>query len=118
MCYMTTTTTIYTAPLSILPSIVSFSIPNAPIMSPATMFLSLLPPPQKSLLFRLVVALMPPPLILSTLPPPLNAVFFSCPLAPLLPFASRTPAEYRIACCCVPPPRVTFRHTATKRVHP
>jgi hypothetical protein len=39
----------------------------------ATMFLSLLPPPQKSLLCRLVVALMPPPLILLTLPPPLNA---------------------------------------------
>jgi hypothetical protein len=32
MCYMTTTTTVYTAPLSILPSIVSFSIPNAPII--------------------------------------------------------------------------------------
>ncbi len=90
MCYMTTTTTIYTAPLSIVTSIILFSIPNAPIMSSATMFLSalvsaslrplkdshslsLLPPPRSSLLCRLVVALMPPPLILSTLPPPLNA---------------------------------------------
>jgi hypothetical protein len=71
MCYMTTTTTVYTAPSSILLSIVSFSIPNAPIMSSATMFLSILPPPQKSLLCRQVVALMPPPLILLTLPPPL-----------------------------------------------
>ena len=70
---MTTTTTVYTAPLSILPSIVSFFIPNAPIMSSATMYLSLLPPPQKSILCRLVVALMPPPLILLTLPPPLKA---------------------------------------------
>ena len=70
---MTTTTTVYTAPSSILLSIVSFSIPNAPIMSSATMFLSILPPPQKSLLCRQVVALMPPPLILLTLPPPLNA---------------------------------------------
>ena len=70
MCNMTTTTTVYTVPLSILPSIVSFSIPNAPIMSSATSFLSLLPPPQKSLLCRLVVVLMPPPLILLTLPPP------------------------------------------------
>ena len=87
MCYMTTTTIVYTAPSSILPSIVSFSIPNAPIMSSVTMFLSapsaslrafkdshsssLLPPLRSSLLCRLVVALMPPPLILSTLPPPL-----------------------------------------------
>ena len=69
---MTTTTTVFTATLSIAPSIVSFSIPNAPIMSSATMFLSILPPPQKSLLCRQVVALMPPPLILLTLPPPLN----------------------------------------------
>ena len=40
MCYMTTTTTIYIAPSSIVPLILSFSIPNAPIMSSATMFLS------------------------------------------------------------------------------
>ena len=40
MSYMTTTTTVYTAPSSIVPSIVSFSIPNAPIMSSETMFLS------------------------------------------------------------------------------
>jgi hypothetical protein len=33
----------------------------------------LLPPPWSSLVQRLVVALMPPPLILLTLPPPLNA---------------------------------------------
>ena len=88
MCYMTTTTTIYTAPSSIVPLIVSFSIPNAPIMSPTVVVVvsapsaslrafkdchssSLLPLP-RSLLCRLVVLLMPPPLILSTLPPPLN----------------------------------------------
>jgi hypothetical protein len=32
-----------------------------------------LPPPQKSLVSGMVVALMPPPLVLSTLPPLLNA---------------------------------------------
>ena len=32
MCCMTTNTTVYTTPSSILPSIVSFSIPNAPIV--------------------------------------------------------------------------------------
>ena len=42
----------------------------------------------------------------------------SCLLAPLLSFASRTPAGCHIACCCVPPPRVTFRRTGTARVHP
>ena len=42
----------------------------------------------------------------------------SCPLAPLLPFASRTPAGCYIACCCVPLPRVTFRRTAAAHVHP
>ena len=125
MCYMTTTTIVYTAPSSILPSIVSFSIPNAPIMSSATMFLSLLPPPQKSLLCQLVVLLMPPPLILLTLPPPsaskhatlaYQGPVASCPLAPLLPFASRLPAGCRIACCRVPPPRIIFRRAATSRV--
>ena len=127
MCNLTTSTTIYTVPSSILPSIVSFSIPNAPIMSSATMFLSLLPPPQKSLLCQLVVVLMPPPLILLTLPPPsaskhatlaYQGPVASCPLVPLLPFASRMPAGCRIACCCVSPPRVTFRRTAAACVHP
>jgi hypothetical protein len=41
----------------------------------------------------------------------------SCPLAPLLSFASRLPAGCRIACCHVPPPRVTFRHAAAARIH-
>ncbi len=85
-----TTSIIYTAPLLIVPSIVSFSIPNAPIMSytvvvvvsaPSASLTAfkdshsslLLLPPRSSLLCRLVVALMPPPLILSTLPPPLIA---------------------------------------------
>ena len=67
MCYMTTTITVYTALSSILPSIISFSIPipNAPIVigdrflsapsasmrafkdsqSSATVSVSLLPPP-------------------------------------------------------------------------
>jgi hypothetical protein len=41
-----------------------------PLPSPSPL---LLPPPRSSLVQRLVVALMPPPLILSTLPLPLNA---------------------------------------------
>ena len=41
-----------------------------PLPSPLQLLLS---PPLSSLVQRLVVALMPPPLILSTLPPPLNA---------------------------------------------
>jgi hypothetical protein len=39
-----------------------------------------------------------------------------CLLAPLLPFASHLPAGCRVACCRVPPPRVTFRRTAASRV--
>ena len=39
-----------------------------------------------------------------------------CPLAPLLPFASHSPAGCRVACCRVPPPRVTFRRAAAARV--
>ena len=39
-----------------------------------------------------------------------------CPLAPLLPFASHSPAGCRVACCRVPPPRVTFRRAAASRV--
>jgi hypothetical protein len=35
-----------------------------------------------------------------------------CPLAPLLPFASHSPAGCRVACCHVPPPCVTFRCAA------
>ena len=42
----------------------------------------------------------------------------SCLLAPLLPFVSRLLAGCRIACCHVPPPRVTFCRTAVARVHP
>ena len=41
-----------------------------PLPSPLPLLLA---PPRSSLVQRLVVALMPPPLILSTLPPPLNA---------------------------------------------
>ena len=81
----------------------------------------LLPPPQKSLVHWLVVASMPPPLVLSTLPPLLNAHWgpvASCPLAPLFLFASRSPAGFWIACCCVTPPRVTFYCAASSRVHP
>jgi len=81
---------VYTAPLLIVPSIVSFSISNAPKMSSTVVVVVsapsaslrvfkdshsslLLPPPRSSLLCRLVIPLMPPPLILSTLHPPLNA---------------------------------------------
>jgi len=74
---------------------------------------SLSPPPQKSLVCRLVVVAMPLPLVLSTLPPIFNAhqgPVASCPLAPLFPFASRSPAGCRIACCRVPPPRITNSH--------
>ncbi len=39
-----------------------------------------------------------------------------CPLAPLLPFASHSPAGCRVACCRVPPPRITFRRAAASRV--
>jgi hypothetical protein len=39
-----------------------------------------------------------------------------CPLAPLLPFASHSPAGCRITYCRVPPPRVTFRRAAASRV--
>ena len=50
----------------------------------------------------------------------------SCPLAPLLLFASRLPAGCRVACfhgcrvaCCrLPKPRVTFCCAAASRVHP
>ncbi len=41
-----------------------------PLPSPSPL---LLPPPRSSLIQRLAVALMPPPLILLTLPPPLNS---------------------------------------------
>ncbi len=72
---------------------------------------SLLPPPQKSLVCRMVVASMPPPLVLSTLPPLLNAhrgSVASCPWAPLFPFAPRLPAGCHLACCRAPPPHITF----------
>ena len=62
---------------------------------------SILPPLRKSLFIRLVVASMPPPLVLSTLPPLLNAhqdPVASCPLAPLFPFASHSPAGCHIVC--------------------
>ncbi len=39
-----------------------------------------------------------------------------CLLAPLLPFASHSPAGCRVACCRVPPPRITFCCAATSRV--
>ncbi len=39
-----------------------------------------------------------------------------CPLAPLLLFASHSPAGCRVACCRVPPPRVTFHRAAASRV--
>jgi len=42
----------------------------------------------------------------------------SCLLAPLLPFASRLLAGCRIACCHVPPPRITFRCAAAPCIHP
>jgi len=42
----------------------------------------------------------------------------SCPLVPLLLFASRLPAGCHIACCRVPLPHITFRCAATARVHP
>ena len=37
---------------------------------------------------------------------------------PLLSFASRSPAGCRIACCRVPPPRVTFCWVAAACIHP
>ena len=40
----------------------------------------------------------------------------SCPLMPLLPFASCFPAGCPVACCCMPPPCITF--AAASRVHP
>jgi hypothetical protein len=46
----------------------------------------------------------------------LSSPFAFCPLAPLLPFASHLPAGCRIACCRVPPPRVTFRCAAASHV--
>ncbi len=79
-----------------------FPLPS-PSLSP-----SLLPPPQKSLVCRMVVASMPPPLVLWTLPSLLNAhrgSIASCPWAPLFPFASCLQAGCCIACCRVPPPR-------------
>ena len=81
----------------------------------------LLPPPQKSLVLRMVVASMPPPLVLLTLPPLLNAhqgSVASCSWVPLFPFAFRLPAGCRVACCRVPPPRFTFCCAAASRVHP
>jgi hypothetical protein len=39
-----------------------------------------------------------------------------CLLAPLLPFASHSPAGCRVACCRMPPPCVTFQHAAASRV--
>ena len=92
-----------------------------PLPSPSPL---LLPPPRSSLVQRLVVALMPPPLILSTLPPPLNAQPrpIEAPLHLvhwcLLSFASRLPAGCRIACCRVLPPCVTFCRAAAARIHP
>ncbi len=40
----------------------------------------------------------------------------SCPLAPLLLFATRLPAGCRVTCCRVLPPRIIFQRTATSRV--
>jgi hypothetical protein len=37
---------------------------------------------------------------------------------PLHSFASRSPAGCHIACCRVPPSRVTFRRAAAARIHP
>jgi len=54
---------------------------------------------------------MPLPVVLMALPPPLNAQpwpigdplpLVRCPLAPLLPFASRSSAGCRVTCCRVP----------------
>ncbi len=42
----------------------------------------------------------------------------SSPLVPLYPFASRSSAGCHVACCRVPPPRVTFCCAAASRVHP
>ena len=93
-----------------------------PLPSPLPLPLPLLlPPPQKSLVLRMVVASMPPPLVLLTLPPLLNAhrgSVASCSWVPLFPFASRLPAGCRVACCRVPPPRFTFCCAAASRVHP
>ena len=82
---------------------------------------SLSPPLQKSLVCRMVVASMPPPLVLSTLPPHLNAhrgSITSCPRTPLFPFASRLPAGCHVTCCRVPPPCFTFCCTAASCIHP
>ena len=66
--------------------------------------------------------LMPPPLILSTLPQCATSEYrgpiASCLLVPLLPFVSRLLAGCCIACCHLPPPRVTFRRAAAARAHP
>ena len=94
------------------------SVQHFPSPSPS---LSLLPPLQKSLLCRMVVASMLPPLVLSTLPLLLNAHqghVASCPLVPLFPFASHLPAGCCIACCRVHLPRIIFCCAAASCVHP
>ena len=40
----------------------------------------------------------------------------SCPLAPLLPFASCLLDGCRVVCCRVPPPCITFHYAATARI--
>jgi hypothetical protein len=42
----------------------------------------------------------------------------SCPMAPLLTFATHLLVGCRVACCRVPPPCVTVRRAAISRVHP